>query len=929
MRHIFLVILALTFSTAGIAEDLLPESGACRESRKTYEALRQELKGFSQRTTQIEALLEGSAPPAVTTDDLKRLLGGDDGETQPTEWPQSVRCESVQDNYRKAREALVWQKSQLARLRNTYWTSLPSPAHEAMVNIWQSRARLIRSAQNLAEAGINASAKELAPIAALDSRLQQLRIAFLQLLPNLGPDMSSREVGKWLQQWRNSLDLAGHDFSVPEALLDALGDTSSVTAVEAHYRMAEHDALVLARAFNSVRGWLWQRQRAAFERALGSSEDESLLLYDESRALVDVLRWTAHDALGGSDNTGGTVLRQFFVGVEYLVGLAGFALLALLARATRKPAASLQARFARNYQGNRSKAQLVRFTAGLPVILPWVVGWFGLALLEHLLRSNHLSLLLPLVPFARLYVVYGVLCITGEWFLLRIAALAGSYLSDQQAEAMSRRAKRFARIVILPWLLMDLVGLSLGPSLSLLILDWLTLVAVLIALGLLLKPWRNEFIKALQSFLPETVDRWIERIFQGWRFVLLAPLAAPFMLIALALFFLHKGLVDFDWYRKLMARSFKLRSGQGEEESGLQSDEQALADYQRWFEATASDGKEFPFISVGTAERMQKALRSWLDEKSEENSMLFSGERGSGKTTLLRKTRDWLASQDESVDFPYLEVPAKCYTPADIAALLEPVLGASLVDGPAELVKGDGERRPTVLVLDNAQNFFLRKVGGLEGWEYLLGLTRARLSNLYWIVVINNQSWAYLGNVFGREYQFSSQLYTRRWSQNDIRALILSRNQLSGYRIHYDSILLSSRGPEAGNIRNAEQLYFSLLWDACYGNPLLALRLWLSSVTVNGQQVTVGLPAEVSAAQLERLSKEMHFVYAALVLHENMTSEELVAATALPESRVRAALKTAFNIGLVQRSAHRRYRIVPLWYPVVTRLLARKNLLHE
>jgi sugar-specific transcriptional regulator TrmB len=70
-------------------------------------------------------------------------------------------------------------------------------------------------------------------------------------------------------------------------------------------------------------------------------------------------------------------------------------------------------------------------------------------------------------------------------------------------------------------------------------------------------------------------------------------------------------------------------------------------------------------------------------------------------------------------------------------------------------------------------------------------------------------------------------------------------------------------------------------------------------------------------------------VYAALILHENMTSEEVVETTALPESLVRSALKIAFDTGFVERSENRRYRIVPIWYRTVIRLMARKNLLHE
>ncbi len=929
MKALLLAALTLSFVVDAVAEDLPPESARCREERKTYNTLQQELRGFSQRASQIEELLDGAAPAEVTVDELESLLAGKDGESEATVWPEAIRCESLQQDYKQARETLIWQKSQLVRLRNDYWTALPSPIREAMLHIWESRARLTHNTQALLAREGASSSTELPPaLLASSEQLQASRLAFFRLLPDLSEKMPAREARKWLQGWQAAMDLATTQV-LPSAVPAGMEDSAGSRLYRQHRRLAQADAVVIAEAFNTVRGWLWSNHHEVFEDNEAITGGKSELLLDESLALVVAFFGVLAEVgtvINNSDAAG--TVGQIFLGLEYLTGLLAIAALAIGARAIRKPAGRIQAAFARRYHGSRARAQLIRLTTGIPVLLPWIVGWVGLHLLEHLFHSYHLALLLPILPFARLYIIYGLLSLVGEWYLHRIAGLAGSYLNAQQHEQMVQRARRFARVVILPWFLMDLVNLGLGPSLTLEILEWLTLVAVVIALGLLLKPWRKEYILALQSFLPETCDHWIERLFAGWRFVLLAPLTAPLMLAAVILFFLHKGLVDFDWYRMLMARSFRLRSGQVEEEASAHSDESALADYQRWFEETLEDG-ETPFINTDVAERLEATLGKWVNETSEENSLLLSGEHGSGKSTVLQKVLASIREKAEGVDLTYLEVPAKCIDPAAIAALLEPALGVSLADGPGELVKSDSERKPAIVVLDNAQNFFLRRVGGLEGWEYLLSLTRARLYNVFWVISINDQSWAYLGNVFGREYQFNKLLQTRRWSQNDVRSLILSRNQLSGYRIHYDSILLSSRGPEAGNIRNAEQLYFSLLWDACRGNPLLALRLWLSSITVAGKVVTVGLPVEVSSAALERLGKEMHFVYAALVLHENMTSEELVSTTALPESRVRAALKTAFDIGFVDRSKNRRYRIIPVWYPVVTRLLARKNLLHE
>ena len=108
-----------------------------------------------------------------------------------------------------------------------------------------------------------------------------------------------------------------------------------------------------------------------------------------------------------------------------------------------------------------------------------------------------------------------------------------------------------------------------------------------------------------------------------------------------------------------------------------------------------------------------------------------------------------------------------------------------------------------------------------------------------------------------------------------------------------------------------------------------SLILMSCSIHLEGKTVVVGLPDEVSGSSLEKLDNDLHFVYAAVMIHENMTSDELVAVTALPERVVRTALKTASDTGFILRSENKRYRIAPLWYPTIMRLLARKNLLHE
>ena len=931
IKHLLLCPL-LIISAATASAQTTTDADICKEEQRLLTSLEQELETLEKISSRIDALTAGAAPETLTIEKLIQLLSNNNNEVTLTTWPEEIHCTQLQTTYNKARKSLTWNINHLRHVRKTHWQDQPEAVRDSILSVWRSRQRLLQHEQLLLNLLTDIDAETvLNDIDKVQALLREQRLTFLELLPTLRGDITGKTIEPWIKLWRQSLTFSWNFQPLPEEQLQAFSPALKA-AINDHYRIAQLDHLVMANAFNTIRGWLWKYHSNAFQQPLALNQSNTQqLLADELLAFRTILFWLYVDATvdfreAGEGNS--AIIWRFFQGFGYLFGLLSFALLAWVTGKIKAPAVALQANYARRNRKNRMHAQISRITSGIPIFLPWLVGWLGLSLLEALFKNNHLTLLLPLIPFAKLYIIYGIMRHLGEWFCFRIAQQAGAFLNEQQLKLINIRARDSARIFILPWLLQSLTALAIGPSLTLEMLDVLTLITLLIAIGVLLKPLQREFILALQSFLPPALDVVSERVFSKSIFVFLAPLVTPILLIALLINFINKGLMDFDWYRKLVARSFKLRSGTQDSEEVTGSDQNALANYQHWFMASVDDN-DVPFINTGLADIINTSLEPWLGGRSEENTLLLSGERGSGKSSAISRLRKDLQEEHSEILVHYLEVPAKTTTAESVHYLLGTALGIDLSEGPGALVISDEQRQPTIVILEDAQNFFLREVGGLAGWETLLSLTHARLSNIFWVIAINNQSWAFLSNVFGRDYQFSTVLKTRAWSQNDIRSLILSRNQLSGFQIRYDNILLSTRGPEAGSIRNAEQLYFSLLWDACRGNPLLALHMWLTSITVKGKIVTVGLPAEVSGAAIERLGEEVHFVYAALVLHENMTSDELVTVTAIAQGVVRSALKIAFDAGFVERSPNRRYRIVPLWYPTITKILARKNLLHE
>jgi len=928
---LFLLCWLLTRSTGA---DTLPTAlQTCYDAAASLAAMQREATGLRGRLAAFDSVANDSFAAGKTLEEVLPPTPLARATAEVPAWSGQTDCDdsALQSDYRAAREDLLSLREQVAA-REELWNSRPEAFDNTLRAVWESRQRL----QGAYNALLNPPGQEQASLPAtmqeslraLQTGRQGLRIGLFKLLPRLDRRVTVDDVEALIGLWERSL--------VPEPVQDIPGTeglpASLQRQVTDYLQLARLDGLVLSDASNRLRAWVREHHHRVMEEAQAAQElSDMRLLALEGMAVRNALRLLVAETRLAERNSDGSALGTAYEVARYLMGLLAFPLLVLLCRRLGEWTAALQSRLASGARRRRITLQFSRFTASLQLLLPWLAGLLGLALLERLFDRWNLPGLIPLAHLARLYIVYGLLYLSAEWLLQRVAQQAGVFLTEEQIRATNRQARFTAGLIVLPWLLLDLIDLAIGNSLLQDLSRWLTLVTLLLALGILLRSRREDFIAALQSILPESLDPWVDRVLGGRvLFVIFAPVTAPALLLALFGSFLHKGLIDYDWYRKLFARSFKLRTATAEIEaavSGSEPDNVAFEQYRQWFLADDA-AQETPFIDSGLLATVRARMDPWLADRTEENTLLLTGDRGAGKSRVLLRLEQLLAEEQPGILVRRVEIPAKTLSAQATLALIGQVLETDLSDGPAALVKSDERRQPTVVILDNVQNFFLRQVGGFDALDALLRLTNSRLRNIFWLVVINRQSWAYLSNAYGGDYQFRNRVIAKPFSQNDIRSLILSRNHLSGCRIRYDDILIATRGPEAGNIRNAEQLYFSLLWDASLGNPRLALHLWLTSVRMEGRQVVVGLPATVSGATLEQLSNELHFVYAAIVIHENVTSEELVAATALSENLVRSALKTAFDAGFVERSEQRRYRILPLWYPVITRLLARKNLLH-
>ena len=897
-----LIVLALTATVQanGVA--------ACEAAGQTLEQLQQEKQQQAGQLQQLQNYLNGQVPDPVQ---LAALLGHPLEETAPLSQrrpgERSVpdnKCDALQNDIDTLLGQLSRQDQKLHTLRQQF-TQLPDTQRQA----FSSLAALYQHLQTLTDPQDTQEAVSLAATTLSDHVRQAWAI-----LPLLG--LSPQQALQQLDQlWYQSPSLT----PPPQPT--------------AQWRDLLRTRLEMQSQLRQLRADLWQR-RSLWSQidAMGGPAQAPALLHHEAERIGQRLLDTAHvidlDLQESAKNKRFLPLVQNSVAL--ILGIAGFMLLVRLARRTRQWTLTLHESVVRASGEHRWLRNASRLISGLAPMLPWVLLWLMLDLLAPYLDTPSTRILVWLLPLARLYVIYGLFCLVGEWLVIRVAQSANAYLSSDQSRQVHDHARFISRWLILPWLPLLIVWESLGPSLLYYLCLGILLVAIYWGLGRLLALRPQDYQRCLQAILPSRLDPLAEKLLTPILFWLFAPLLLPVALASFLVGFMDRVLADFDWYMRFKARLFRLRTRINNDEEDPDNEQPVDEHYERWFATALPEGSKTPFVDTGLVTAMEKNIQRWHEDKTDENAQVVVGEKGCGKTVSIERLERALAESCKGLNLVKLTVPAKTIDPDAILSLVGDALDVDLAgEGPAALVKSDEERQPILVVLDEAQNFFLKEIGGLEGWRTVLSLVNARLDNVFWLLMINNQSWAYLCNVFGRDYQFRNVVKVKRWGQTDIRSLILARNHLSGHRVRYDEVLLSSRGPEAGNVRNAEQRYFSLLWDACRGNPMVALRLWLTSVKPQGRQVLVGLPTPPSASILDSMGENALFVYAAIATHENLTSQEISHVTNLPGNVVRYALKGGFDAGFLNKSEDGRYRLKPLWYQQVISYLTRKNLLNE
>ena len=322
---------------------------------------------------------------------------------------------------------------------------------------------------------------------------------------------------------------------------------------------------------------------------------------------------------------------------------------------------------------------------------------------------------------------------------------------------------------------------------------------------------------------------------------------------------------------------------------------------------------------------LEQAVGDWMTGRFA--ACLLIGARGSGKSSLLNcAVRDIFAGQ------PWIrgEFHQRILSPAKLDAFLRKLLNLR-EDADLEAAFR-AERR--VIILEEAERTYLRKVGGFASAHYLADLIHRTASTTLWIVVMNDRSFRVLDAGTHLHRVFSHRINAMNVSRTDLENAILERHRLSGLRLEF--ALPAAGDPRVNRAKrwlgleeSPQKLFFDSLFQQSEGIFRSAFQLWLSSIErVEGETLKIRQPLDPAFSSFRsELTQEDKFTLLEIQEHGSLTPDELSEVLCEKPDHSSSRMSRLSALGLIELDPdHPGLRVHPEAQRFVNDLLRRTNL---
>ncbi|MCO4769505.1 MAG: hypothetical protein KDA24_05695 [Deltaproteobacteria bacterium] len=334
------------------------------------------------------------------------------------------------------------------------------------------------------------------------------------------------------------------------------------------------------------------------------------------------------------------------------------------------------------------------------------------------------------------------------------------------------------------------------------------------------------------------------------------------------------------------------------------------------------------------AEEADASLAAWREEGSR-GLVLVVGDRGQGKHVLVT---DWAARSAGGLEQRTGRLTGRVVGEKAVFIYVARQLGLEGVSDAESFQRELRQLPPTLFLLEELENAFLRRVGGFAGLRSLLRVLNDSCDRHFWVLTVHAPAWRLLeriGTVVNPN-TFRTVIRLPRLGGAELGDFLTKRTAAAGYSADFGPLGSSTAsGQPAAEVERTQEAYFRLLAEASGGNPGVAVPLWARSLCpsnppvdgVESKVLRVRLPDVISNPQLPPLSDPALLTLAVVRVHGGLSLNEIVQANNMEPDLVQSTVQVLDNLGLLHRRGAR-YSIDMGWLAAVTRLLRRRHFVY-
>lgn len=456
----------------------------------------------------------------------------------------------------------------------------------------------------------------------------------------------------------------------------------------------------------------------------------------------------------------------------------------------------------------------------------------------------------------------------------------------------------------------------------------LFLIGLAIILFLISFDWREDIKIAAQNRLSKKLSTIIKK--------LLSDKKSAFLLSFLILLLLAVKeawnkviflLRSHDFFKNILSQIYRKKLESAARNLDYTEDFSSSESYKKEF-LRVKDIKNFISIKNHPYEDIQNIINIWQDNKSEENSIAIYGEKGIGKSEIINK----IIKDNADLNIIKTVIDKKIVNKNDLLKKISSIFEEDA--NKKDLFKFlSNYNKKTLIILDDCHNLFLAKEGGFEALKAFFNfLVKIDNPNLLWITTFNYYSWHYLQNSLKIGNYFRYKFKLSRWSDYNIRDLIISRHDKTNFKLKYDPLIFNiNRNDFDKEFEDLQLKFFQIIWSQSKGNPNIAINLWLSSINeYKLKTIKVSLPKSAKSSQLNNLPDEHLFVYSSIAKHQNLSISEISDILLVSIEEIINIVRISLEKGYLIESPinKNRFNISYEWQIAINQLLINRNFIY-